>query len=313
MKKILFLTIATLFIALGNARAQSAAFVGITPDARTAAMGNAGVALPANAFAIYQNSAAIALSENKAAIGYNFTPWISSFQKGYSLHSAAGYYKLSDKNALTLGFRYFQLPESIGLDDLGNPLEAFRPNEMSIDLGYSMAIGENIGIAANVRYVSSSMSNVEGAKTGSAFAADLGFYYRKNNLSAGLSVNNLGTKIDYGYGGYSMPARVKAAGAYVLPVADKHEVTGALQVAYMFAPSDFAGIEGGIGVEYMYNKMIAVRAGYNLGDKEKTGYSYATLGCGVNYSLFSLDFAYLLAGGDSPMKNVWYLSLGVKF
>ncbi|MDR0547464.1 MAG: hypothetical protein LBG77_07790, partial [Dysgonamonadaceae bacterium] len=59
---------------------------------------------------------------------------------------------------------------------------------------------------------------------------------------------------------------------------------------------------------YTYNKLVSVRTGYHF-ESHQIGSSYATFGCGVHFSGFMLDFAYLMAGGNNPMRQTMIFSL----
>jgi len=51
-------------------------FLMITPDARTGAMGDAGVALPNDVNAIHWNAAKLAFMDRKGSINMSYTPWL---------------------------------------------------------------------------------------------------------------------------------------------------------------------------------------------------------------------------------------------
>lgn len=310
MKKIIvcIVLLSASFTALNG---QSTQYIGITPDARSAAMGETGISASGDAFSIYHYGAAVALQPGMVAAGYSYTPWSRSFVEGYNLHTAAAYFRFAGRHAITAGFRYFSSPWLHGTDNNGNPTAKYKPMDMAVDIGYAYAITNELGVAAAGRYVISD-PNSPGTSQGNAFAVDVSAYYRKNNLSAGIALSNLGTKMNYGGDNFNMPANVKLGGAYRLPLAAKHALTGALEVGYNIMPSDQSGIFGGVGLEYMFNKLIAVRGGYHLADN-KVSPSYATVGCGVNLFMCSLDFSYLIAGSDSQLRNTMRISLGVKF
>ncbi|RZK50825.1 MAG: type IX secretion system outer membrane channel protein PorV [Pedobacter sp.] len=56
----------------------------------------------------------------------------------------------------------------------------------------------------------------------------------------------------------------------------------------------------GLGAEYWYNNQFALRAGYLFESPEKGNKRYLTLGAGLKYNIFNLDFAYILA---NPQKS----------
>jgi hypothetical protein len=75
--------------------------------------------------------------------------------------------------------------------------------------------------------------------------------------------------------------------------------------------------QASIGAEYMYNNQFALRAGYFHEDKTKGNRRYFTMGVGIRYNSFGLDFSYLLpssSGVDrNPLSNTLRFSLHFNF
>ena len=69
------------------------------------------------------------------------------------------------------------------------------------------------------------------------------------------------------------------------------------------------------GLEYWYNGIFAVRAGYFYEAKTKGNRQFLTLGAGVKYNVFGLDFAYLIPtnGQRSPLQNTLRFTLTFDF
>ena len=69
------------------------------------------------------------------------------------------------------------------------------------------------------------------------------------------------------------------------------------------------------GAEYSYNDQFAVRAGYFYEDKTKGNRKYFTLGFGLKYNVFGLNFSYIIPSGSginqNPLSNT--LRLGLVF
>ncbi len=64
------------------------------------------------------------------------------------------------------------------------------------------------------------------------------------------------------------------------------------------------------GVEYWYDRQFALRAGYFHEHESKGNRKYFTLGVGLKYNVFGLDFAYLVPVAQrSPLENVLRFSL----
>jgi len=70
-----------------------------------------------------------------------------------------------------------------------------------------------------------------------------------------------------------------------------------------------------LGFEYWYAKQFALRAGYFGEDKTKGNRKYFTLGAGLKYNIFNLDFAYLIpqSGQNNPMANTVRFTLSFDF
>jgi hypothetical protein len=70
----------------------------------------------------------------------------------------------------------------------------------------------------------------------------------------------------------------------------------------------------GFGLEYWYDKQFSVRAGYFLENKLKGNRKYFTVGAGLRYSVFGLDFAYLIPTEQhNPLENTLRFSLLFNF
>ncbi len=65
-----------------------------------------------------------------------------------------------------------------------------------------------------------------------------------------------------------------------------------------------------VGVEYWYNKLFAIRGGFFYEDKTKGNRKFFTLGAGLKYNVFGLDFAYLIPiEQQNPLENTLRFSL----
>ena len=69
------------------------------------------------------------------------------------------------------------------------------------------------------------------------------------------------------------------------------------------------------GVEYWYDKLFAVRAGYFHESQTKGGRQFFTMGLGVKYNVFGFDFAYLIptVRRNNPLQNTLRFSLSFDF
>ncbi|MDR1006635.1 MAG: type IX secretion system outer membrane channel protein PorV [Bacteroidales bacterium] len=90
---------------------------------------------------------------------------------------------------------------------------------------------------------------------------------------------------------------------------------GALQSFYD-APNGFKEemqeISISAGVEYWYNHILAVRAGYFYENAKKGNRQYLTFGAGIKYNVLKVDISYLVTTSrvsNNPLKNTFRLSL----
>ncbi len=94
-------------------------------------------------------------------------------------------------------------------------------------------------------------------------------------------------------------------------------VRGMLQSFYD-APDGFKEemkeINIAVGLEYWYAKQFSIRAGYFNEASTKGNRKYVTLGAGLRYSIFGLDFAYLIPVTQrNPLENTLRFSLLFNF
>lgn len=179
------------------------------------------------------------------------------------------------------------------------------------------------------------------------------WFGRSTLVSAGLNISNIGTKMDYGNAKQSLflPGNLKIGGAATSQIDDLSTLTFALDFNKLLVPTQpiydannniiagqdpnrslpsgiigsFADAPGGFseelrevgistGAEYWYNQQFALRAGYNYQSPSKGNSRYFTLGAGLKYNVFNIDFAYLVANSQSsPLANTLRFSLLFNF
>ena len=73
-------------------------------------------------------------------------------------------------------------------------------------------------------------------------------------------------------------------------------------------------INFGVGLEYWYNEVFAVRTGYFHEDRSKGNRQYLTFGIGLQYNVFGLDISYLAAFSRlNPLANTLRFTLRFVF
>ena len=109
MKKIPFLLLLA-FVAKMSAQddrviTTAVPFLTIAADARSAGMGDMGVATSTDAFSQQWNPAKFAFAERKMGIGVSYTPYLESLITDISLLNASFYNKLDERSAFALSLR----------------------------------------------------------------------------------------------------------------------------------------------------------------------------------------------------------------
>ena len=311
-KHIIIACVALLCTMQARAQGQDLSVLAANPDARTAAMGNAAVA--ADGMYLYNNPSAF-LGANKkfsADASASIYEKTEGYEGTFGLYTATVGYKFANRHAAFAGFRYAGGLKLKGYDMLGEPTKDYQPYNWTIDLGYAYMIGNGFSAYAvgNVIFSHLSKNAVGGAFT-------IGASYQKSTTTAGNKSANLmldakvgaiGPQLDYGNGNKTtMPTYVAVGGALTLDVADKHQVGGAWSTRYFFRPSEYKVLMLGAGLEYTYNKMVSLRAGYEYGDRNL---SHFTMGAGFKYGGLHLNGAYMLKTANAGSS---YCTIGLGY
>ena len=294
MKRRFILTITLLLIIARIVDAQTASFVNFPTSAKDAAMGN-----------VNNYGSSILFSDNRLDLSATYLMWQPSSSNNSMIH-AGGSFMVGKNIGILAGVRYNMLEKYYPTDENGNMGDAFSPSEYGINLGLAYKIGDSFGLSVQGKYIGSKLAD---ANSGTAFAGDVDFQYMKNNLKVSAGVGNMGSKLDYGSGGYALPSRIKFGVGYDYSMDDKNRLSAAMNAAYQL-PEEVSGIIIGVGGEYTYNNMLSIRAGYSYADAKRVHPGYLSVGAGVHFSGLYIDLSYFVA--SFPMKNTLLFTLGYR-
>jgi hypothetical protein len=175
---------------------------------------------------------------------------------------------------------------------------------------------------------------------------------QSSSINAGLVISNLGSKISYsGDRKDFIPTNLGLGLAYNYNIDEYNKITFAVDANKLLVPSpyfeedtlgnliqrypydkslmsgvfgSFSDAPGGgseelkevmlsIGAEYSYQNQFFARAGYFYESKYKGDRRFLTVGIGVKYNVFGLNFAYLVPSGSgisrNPLSNTLRFSL----
>lgn len=318
---------------LGQTKAITTAvpFLLISPDARHAALGEAGVASSPDANASYWNPGKLVFIDKSYGGTLSYTPWLGKIINDMSISYLSGFYKITREQAVSLNLKYFDLGDIFFTDD-GINGTTFNPREMAVDVSYSRMLTENLAIGLSGRYIYSNLTGAwssggTDARPGRSVAADIGVFYTKplqsamnSNLSLGASISNIGAKITYSDDNNKdfLPTNLRFGGAFTTALDPNNSVTFLLDFNKLLVPtidknqtllrgmfSSFTDAPGGfseeiseimtsMGVEYWYKEIFSARLGYFLEAYDKGNRKYLTSGIGFRKDNFGIDIAYIV-------------------
>ena len=190
-------------------------FLLITPDARAAGMGELGVATSADAYAQQWNPAKYAFSENNSGLGLSYTPYLRQLVDDIFLGSLTYFNKLNERSAWATSLKYFSYG-NVQFNDMmsGTIIDqgSKRPNEITIDLSYSLKLSEKFAMAVAGRFLRSDLkihTDMDATSANSLGVDISGFYqgdtFDMGNLDglirAGFNISNIGPRLKYDEGG----------------------------------------------------------------------------------------------------------------
>ncbi|SFU94363.1 type IX secretion system outer membrane channel protein PorV [Pontibacter akesuensis] len=317
-----------------NAVTTAVPILTVGPDSRSAALGDAGVALSPDANAPFWNAAKLGFVENDMSVAFSYSPWLSNIVDDMSLNYLSGYKKVSETSAIAVSLMYFDLGEIQFIDAQQNPLQNYNPKEYAVSVSYGQALSEYFSVGIAARFIHSNLAgdvNVSGQNTeaqpGNTAAVDVGVYYNRDinqslNLGLGANISNIGGKIAYTENEDKsfLPTNLKIGTALKYNLDAFNSLTLVVDANKLLVPSpgadtdqsvvsgifsSFGDAEGGAaeelkeinfsgGIEYWYNDLFAARVGYFYENPDKGGRQYLSTGLGIRYQKFGLDAAYLI-------------------
>ena len=227
-------------------------FLLITPDSRSGALGEAGVALSPDANANYWNPSKLAFLEGNDDIATSYSPWLRNLVPDVSLSYISYAHKLDDRNTFGASLRYFNLGSIELTDATQQSLGTYTPNEFSIDGSFARKFGNEFSLGLSLRYIHSSLANGsflagQQIKAGNAVAADVSLFYKKQiqefgndaTFAFGTDISNIGSKISYTDNGtkYFLPTNLKLGIANTINLDEFNQFTFALDFNKLLVPT----------------------------------------------------------------------------
>ena len=237
-------------------------FLNIAPDARSAALGDQGVATSADAFSNHWNPAKFAFAPNQIGAAISYTPYLSKLVNDIFLANLTYYRAIDDRSAWAVGLRYFSLGEIITgntpQEILNNPL-ILRPNEFVLDASYALKLSDKFSMAIQGSFITSDLKlptgNNESVAASTVSVGISGFYESYevpySNFSgiwrAGFNISNIGPKLKYEDEGESdfLPTNLKLGGGFDFIFDSYNKLNVSLELNKLLVPSPSVVDENG--------------------------------------------------------------------
>ncbi|MEM7162014.1 MAG: type IX secretion system outer membrane channel protein PorV [Bacteroidota bacterium] len=228
-------------------------FLIISPDSRSGAMGDVGVALSPDANSIHWNPSKLAFAEEELELSLSVSPWLSQLVDDMYLSYLSGYRKLNSSSAIGASLRFFSLGDITFTDINGQEIRVFKPSEFALDGSYAIKLSEKFSGGITARYVNSNLTggiNVGGAESrpGRSFAVDVSGYYVNDDmelgnkdatLAFGFNISNIGSKMAYTNTADRdfIPTNLRLGPALTLDLDDYNSLTFAFDINKLLVPT----------------------------------------------------------------------------
>lgn len=230
-------------------------FLLIAADARSAAMGDNGVATSTDGFSQQFNPAKYAFTTKKQGFTASYTPYLTQLVNDISLGQLTYFNKLNERSAIGTSLRFFSLGEIQLTDASGNDIGIVKPNELALDLSYSLKLSENFSMAVAGRYIRSNLrvpsNNGTDASSANSFAVDVAGFYQSEEVAyksfngrwrGGFNFQNLGPKISYNGDAADntsnfLPANMKLGGGFDFIFDDYNKLGINLELNKLLVPT----------------------------------------------------------------------------
>lgn len=236
-------------------------FLLITPDARSAGMGELGVATSADVFSQQWNPAKYVFTEKAQGIGISYTPYLSKLVDDIFLANITYFKKSNERGALGVSLKYFSLGDIQFNDFVGNTIVQQgieRPNELTLDLSYGLLLNEKFSMAVAGRFIYSDLklSSDTDSTPASTIGVDIAAFYKGDkfdlgnktaSMRYGINISNIGPRLKYDEGGQKnfIPTNLRLGSGMDLILDENNTLGFNLEFNKLLVPSPVAIYDNG--------------------------------------------------------------------
>jgi hypothetical protein len=302
-------------------------FLRIAADARAAGMGDTGVATSADVFSQQWNAAKYPFTDNKFGLGLSYTPYLTSISNDIALLNVNFYNKINTRSTYALGLRYFNYGETVFKTDENDPGQAVKPYELAFDGSYALKLSNFFSMAVSGRYIRSDLKLQEVDTNGNVantFAVDLSGFYQSKEYAfqsfqgawrGGFNLSNLGPNLNYSNNSGSesiLPSNLKIGGGFDFIFDENNKLATSIELNKLLTKGA-NGVTTGLGLEYVYQNLFALRTGYFNDTDEFDNLKFFTFGAGFSIKKLKFDLSYLASTSNhtSSLDNTLRFSLSI--
>ena len=227
-------------------------FLLVAGDARSAGMGDNGVATSTDGFSQQWNPSKYAFATDQHGFAVSYTPYLTDLVNDISLAQLNYYNKYSDKSAFAASFRYFGLGDIELRQEFDSAPQIVSPNEFAFDLSYSLKLSEKFSMAVAGRFINSNLkvaTDNNDASSSSSFAVDVAGFYQSEEIAysdfngrwrAGFNFQNMGPKMSYDNDDINanfLPANMKLGGGFDFILDEYNKVSVNLELSKLMVPT----------------------------------------------------------------------------
>lgn len=225
-----------------------------TPDARSGAMADAGVAIDAqdgDANSLFWNAGKMPFSNKDMGFSLSYTPWLRQLVNDMALLNGSFYKKFKNDQVFGASIHYFDMGLFQNTDNSGNILGNFNSKEYAINVAYARKLSEKLGLGVTIKYINSSL--FQGTVTGTSgtvnvqpintVAADIGLFHTSNsdrpwNYNWGISIQNISGRVSYVANSLDfIPTNLKVGFAAINDLDQHNKVTFTLDLNKLMVPT----------------------------------------------------------------------------
>ncbi len=252
-----------------NIPTSSVPFLNFTPDARSGALGEAGVALgDVDANAIFWNPSKLVFAKQNSGGSISYTPWLRNLIGDMYYTYLSGYGKVGKNSVVAGSLMYFDLGTVDFTTATGVAAGTFNSREYALTASFAQRLSQNFSMAVDLKYLSSNLaagSSNPGLKPGSTAAADISAYYqnesRDNATGKGIGwafggmISNLGGRINYGgTQSYFIPTNLRLGTRFTLYADQYNKFNFVLDANKLMVPTPNVQLVNGVPTNLNGNK-----------------------------------------------------------